>query len=90
MKFDNSFAKLPERFYVRQSPVPVADPALVRVNRPLANFLGIDPDWLTSAMGIDMVAGNHVPNGADPIATVYAGHQFGNWNPQLGDGGARY
>ena len=88
VKFDNSFAKLPERFYVRQSPVPVADPALVRVNYPLADFLGIDPAWLESETGIHVVAGNQVPDGADPIATVYAGHQFGSWNPRLGDGRA--
>jgi len=88
MKFDNSFARLPERFYVRQLPVPVADPKLVRVNHSLANFLGIDPAWLESEAGVQMIAGNQVPDGADPIATVYAGHQFGSWNPRLGDGRA--
>ena len=88
MKFDNSFARLPERFYVRQLPVPVADPNLVRVNHPLADFLGIDPAWLESETGVHVIAGNQVPDGADPIATVYAGHQFGNWNPRLGDGRA--
>ena len=88
MKFDNSFARLPDRFYVRQAPVPVADPALIRVNHPLADFLGIDSAWLESKTGIHVVAGNQVPDGADPIATVYAGHQFGSWNPRLGDGRA--
>ena len=88
MKFDNSFARLPDRFYVRQAPVPVADPALIRVNHPLADFLGIDSAWLESETGIHVVAGNQVPDGADPIATVYAGHQFGSWNPRLGDGRA--
>ena len=86
--FDNSYAALPERFYVRQAPVPVANPALIRVNRDLAEYLGIDPDWLESDEGIRTVAGNHVPAGADPIATVYAGHQFGSFNPRLGDGRA--
>ena len=88
MKFDNSFARLPDRFYVRQAPVPVADPGLVRVNQSLARFLGIDPAWLESKTGVQMIAGNQVPDGADPIATVYAGHQFGSWNPRLGDGRA--
>ena len=87
-RFDNSYARLPERFYVRQAPVPVADPALIRVNRSLASLLGIDPDWLASEEGVRVIAGNSVPEGAEPIATVYAGHQFGSWNPRLGDGRA--
>ena len=86
--FDNSYARLPERFYTRQLPVPVAAPGLIRVNHILANHLGFDPDWLESETGIDLIAGNLIPEGADPIATVYAGHQFGGWNPQLGDGRA--
>ncbi len=87
-RFDNSYVQLPERFYVRQAPVPVANPALIRVNRELAELLGIDPDWLESEQGVATIAGNHVPDGADPIATVYAGHQFGSFNPRLGDGRA--
>ncbi len=87
-QFDNSYARLPDRFYVRQAPVPVADPALIRVNHQLARLLGIDPAWLESADGVKVIAGNLVPDGAEPIATVYAGHQFGSWNPRLGDGRA--
>jgi uncharacterized protein YdiU (UPF0061 family) len=87
-QFDNSYVQLPERFYVRQAPVPVANPALIRVNRELAGLLGIDPDWLESDQGVATIAGNHVPDGAEPIACVYAGHQFGSWNPRLGDGRA--
>jgi uncharacterized protein YdiU (UPF0061 family) len=86
--FDNSYTQLPERFYARQAPVPVANPALIRVNHGLAQQLDIDPAWLESEEGVDTIAGNHVPPGADPIATVYAGHQFGSWNPRLGDGRA--
>ena len=88
VQFDNSYSQLPDRFYVRLAPVPVADPALIRVNRDLAELLGIDPNWLESEDGIKTMAGNRVPDGADPIATVYAGHQFGSWNPRLGDGRA--
>ena len=88
MPFDNTYIRLPERFYSRQFPVPVAEPALIRVNHSLANLLGIDPQWLESDEGVRTIAGNEIPGGADPIATVYAGHQFGSWNPQLGDGRA--
>ena len=86
--FDNSYARLPERFYTRQLPVPVSAPGLIRVNHELANYLGFDPTWLESTTGVELIAGNFIPEGADPIAAVYAGHQFGGWNPQLGDGRA--
>ena len=86
--FDNSYARLPEKFYTRQLPVPVSTPGLIRVNHPLAKHLGFNPDWLESEKGIEFAAGNFIPEGAEPIATVYAGHQFGGWNPQLGDGRA--
>ena len=86
--FDNSYARLPARFYSRLAPTPVADPGPIRVNHALAEQLGLDPEWLASPQGILTVAGNEVPAGADPIATVYAGHQFGSYNPQLGDGRA--
>ena len=87
-QFDNSYAGLPERFYSRVQPAPSDQPKLIRLNHSLANELGIDPAWLASNAGLLMVAGNTLPQGADPIATVYAGHQFGSWNPQLGDGRA--
>jgi uncharacterized protein YdiU (UPF0061 family) len=86
--FDNSYAQLPQRLFTRLAPTPVAGPGPVRVNRALAEQLGIDPEWLASPEGTAVVAGNCVPAGADPIATVYAGHQFGSYNPQLGDGRA--
>ncbi len=68
--------------------MPVTKPGLIRVNHDVASLLGIDPEWLASEEGINVIAGNLVPDGAEPIATVYAGHQFGSWNPQLGDGRA--
>ncbi len=86
--FDNSYARLPERFYARQLPEPVCKPGLIRINHTLAGQLGFDPDWLESEAGVAMVAGNLIPVGAEPIAAAYAGHQFGGWNPQLGDGRA--
>lgn len=87
-RFDNRFAGLGQRFYSRLPPTPVAQPELIRVNAALARELGIDPDWLASEAGIAAVAGNSVPAGAEPLAAVYAGHQFGSWNPRLGDGRA--
>jgi len=86
--FENSYVRLPDRFYTRQDPARVPDPRLIRVNKDLARELAIDGDWLESAMGIDILAGNIVPEGAEPLAQVYAGHQFGGYSPQLGDGRA--
>ncbi len=88
LPFDNSYARLGESFYTRQKPVPVASPGLVRVNHPLATHLGFDPLWLESAQGVEFIAGNYIAEGSEPLAAVYAGHQFGSWNPQLGDGRA--
>ncbi|GHD99316.1 hypothetical protein U879_09290 [Defluviimonas sp. 20V17] len=86
--FDNSYARLPDRFYARLKPTPVAAPGLIAVNAALAEALGIDPAALTTPEGLAVLAGNRVPEGADPIAQAYAGHQFGGWSPQLGDGRA--
>jgi len=86
--FDNSYARLPERFYARLSPTPAPEPGLIKINRTLAIHLGLDPDYLASPKGVEILAGNRVPGGSDPIAMAYAGHQFGGWVPQLGDGRA--
>ena len=86
--FDNSYLQLPTRFYTKLEPTPVSSPGPIRINRNLAEQLGIDAAWLASQEGTEVLAGNGLPDGADPIATVYAGHQFGGWSPQLGDGRA--
>jgi len=86
--FDNSYARLPKQFYSAQAPTPVAAPALVKLNRTLAAEIGVDADVLDTSEGIEMLAGNRLAEGSTPIATAYAGHQFGGWNPQLGDGRA--
>ena len=88
IRFDNTYARLPERFYARQQPARVPDPTLIRLNRELAAQLAIDADWLESADGVATLAGNAMPEGAEPIAQAYAGHQFGGFVPQLGDGRA--
>jgi serine/tyrosine/threonine adenylyltransferase len=87
-QFDNSYALLPERFYARVDPTPVARPRLIKLNVGLARDLGLDTDWLASEEGIAMLAGNRMPPAATPIAQAYAGHQFGGFSPQLGDGRA--
>jgi serine/tyrosine/threonine adenylyltransferase len=86
--FDNTYVRLPDRFFARAAPTPVAEPRLIKVNQPLARQLGIDPTRLETRDGIDILAGNRVPEGADPIAQAYAGHQFAHFVPQLGDGRA--
>ena len=86
--FDNSFTQLGEGFYRPLAPTRVAAPGLVRLNTKLAAALGLDPDALASPEGVDMLAGNAVPEGAASIALAYAGHQFGHFSPQLGDGRA--
>ncbi|GAB5446567.1 protein adenylyltransferase SelO [Gymnodinialimonas sp.] len=85
--FDNTYATLPDRFFTRQSPTPVADPSLIAINRPLAERLGIKLGEDDAALA-QIFAGNVVPLGAAPLAQVYAGHQFGGWSQQLGDGRA--
>jgi uncharacterized protein YdiU (UPF0061 family) len=86
--FDNSYAALPDGFFARVAPTPVTSPKLVKLNYPLAKHLGLDPDWLAGSEGVEILAGKRVPDGADPIAMAYAGHQFGHFVPQLGDGRA--
>ena len=86
--FNNSYARLPDRFYAKLAPTPVAAPRMIRLNSPLARQLGIDPEWLSSPAGVAVLAGNKVPIGAEPLAMAYAGHQFGGFSPQLGDGRA--
>src|ERR1700734_3655915 len=84
--FENTYARLPEHFYARLDPTPVAAPRLVKLNVELARNLGLDPDALASPRGVEILAGNRVAEGAEPLALAYAGHQFGHFVPQLGDG----
>ncbi|MDX8352193.1 protein adenylyltransferase SelO [Cognatiyoonia sp. IB215182] len=86
--FDNTYAKLPPQMFTAQLPVPVKDPQIIATNAELAKLLGINPMAFQDLTAAKIFAGNHIPDGAAPLAQVYAGHQFGNWNPQLGDGRA--
>ncbi len=84
--FDNSYATLPDTFYARVNPRPVKAPSLIALNKPLARTLGMD--GLDDPQLAAVFAGNEIPKGASPLAQLYAGHQFGQYNPQLGDGRA--
>lgn len=86
--FDNSYARLPPRFYARVLPTKVRAPRVIQVNRPLADLLGLDATQLAAPEAAEIFSGNKIPDGADPIALAYAGHQFGSFVPQLGDGRA--
>ncbi|MFT7594526.1 MAG: hypothetical protein ACI8R4_001847 [Paracoccaceae bacterium] len=84
--FDNSYARLPGAFFTAQDPDPVRAPHLVAFNDDLARLLRITPGDVQDMAQV--FAGNRVPEGAEPLAQLYAGHQFGQYNPQLGDGRA--
>jgi len=90
--FENTYARLPERFYARLDATPgraqVAAPRLVKLNVDLARSLGLDPAVLASPEGVAILAGNRVAEGSEPLALAYAGHQFGHFVAQLGDGRA--
>ena len=85
--FDNSYARLPATFYARLNPVPVRKPELVLFNAALAQFLGLNPNALGGDEGAAIFSGNRLPEGAEPLAQAYAGHQFGYFT-MLGDGRA--
>jgi serine/tyrosine/threonine adenylyltransferase len=84
----SSYLCLPERFYSRLAPTPVAGPQLIKWNEALAEELGLDLAALEPGTAAEFFSGNTVPPGAAPIAMAYAGHQFGHFVPQLGDGRA--
>jgi uncharacterized protein YdiU (UPF0061 family) len=88
ISFENTYAALPDRFYARIDPSAAKSPELVKLNEGLARRLGLDPDWLRSAEGIRFLSGKEIAPSSQPIAMAYAGHQFGHFVPQLGDGRA--
>jgi len=83
-----SYARLPAHFFTRVDPTPVAAPRLIKFNRELAADLGLDVGGIDAATLADIFSGNRLIDGSEPIAMVYAGHQFGQFVPQLGDGRA--
>ena len=86
--FHNSYARLGENFYARTTPAPVTNPELIIFNHALGDELGLSDTCLNATDSTAILAGNCVPDGAEPLAMAYSGHQFGHFNPQLGDGRA--
>ena len=88
MQVDHSYARLPSAFFQSWQPSPVANPEWLALNEPLATQLGLPEPYWRSAVGLAVFAGNQLPDWAEPLAQAYAGHQFGQYNPRLGDGRA--
>lgn len=88
ISFEHSYAQLPDAFFSPVQPAYAPTPELIKLNEPLAKTLGFETEFLNSEEAIDLFSGNKLCSGADAIAMAYAGHQFGGWSPQLGDGRA--
>jgi hypothetical protein len=88
LRFDNTYARLPEAFYRRVEPTPLPAPHLVSFNAAAAELIGLDPREAGRPEFVEYFCGNRVPPGGEPLSAVYAGHQFGTYVPQLGDGRA--
>ncbi len=89
MQLSPGYALLPPEFYEQRKPSPLPDPYLVAISPDAAQLVDVDPATAAEDPGfLAVAAGNELPPGAQPIATIYAGHQFGAWVPQLGDGRA--
>ncbi len=86
--FKNSYTSLPEEFYVKMRPEIMPDLKLIKLNEPLSELLGLPPSKLKKPNGINFLGGKNILPNEEPLAQVYAGHQFGNFVPQLGDGRA--
>ncbi len=86
--FQNTFSNLPDKFYTKTYPEKALSPKKILINKELSELLNLDFNYLNSEEGIDILSGTSMPEGSEPLAMVYAGHQFGNWVSQLGDGRA--
>ena len=88
LNFDNSYARLPGAFYAKLTPTPIAKPYLVSFNEQAAALIELDPLECQRPEFLDYFSGQNNLPGAEPLAMLYAGHQFGHFVPQLGDGRA--
>ncbi len=88
VSFDNSYQQLPPEFYTATLPSPVAAPRLLAFNQALGQYLQLNTEAFNSVPTVAILSGNAVPAHTNAIATVYSGHQFGHFNPRLGDGRA--
>jgi len=86
LKFNNTFHKLGGSFYAEVRPRVLANPYIVSANPEVADLIGLDETQLKSPEFLSLMAGEKVPLGCQPLAMVYSGHQFGHYNPRLGDG----
>lgn len=86
--FNNQFAALGANFYAALAPQGIPDPYSICASRAMADTLGLSDEWLKSNEALQVFAGNLTPQGSQPLASVYSGHQFGVWAGQLGDGRA--
>lgn len=86
--FDNTYAKQLEGFYTPYESAEVPSPKIIKANTVLASELGLNLESLSRAQQAELFSGNLAPEGATPLAQAYAGHQFGNFVPELGDGRA--
>ena len=88
VRLGDRFAREFPELSIRWQADEPAEPTLLALNEPLAAQLDLDAEWLRSADGLRLLTGMLVPEGATPVAQAYAGHQFGNYSPRLGDGRA--
>ena len=88
IKFENSYALLPEQFYAKVNPESMPKVSVIKLNTELAEELSLDPAWLLKNEGARFLSGQEIATGSEPLAQAYAGHQFGTFVPQLGDGRA--
>ncbi len=88
LPFDNTYARLPEAFYKRVEPKPLPNPYLVSFNPAAAELIGLNPEEAARPEFAEYFNGNRLLPGSEPLAMLYAGHQFGTYVPQLGDGRA--
>ena len=89
LSFDNTYARLPEAFYAKLNPTPFGSPPyLIHANHAAAELIDLDPEQLTRPEFVGVFGGSLLVPGMEPLAMLYAGHQFGVYVPQLGDGRA--
>ncbi len=88
INLENHFAALGEDFYQLKNPDPVSEPYLVDFEPDVARLLGMDPDAVRNLDFVDYFGGNKILPGSNPLAMAYTGHQFGSYNPRIGDGRA--
>ena len=88
LNFVNTYSELPKKFYEKKNPTPVKNPKLLKLNNNLCDFLNLDKNYFTKKSGLLLLSGNAIDKSSKPISMAYAGHQFGHFVEQLGDGRA--